>query len=171
MNSILQPGFVYWDGLKYILTPGTPGPAGPQGPIGPQGASGISVGVIIVTDANYTLDDTTKNWVVGFQGLTDNRTFTMVSNPFLGQQIVVADVDGTAGSNLFIQSPADGNTMNVYRTTGGSSYSLAPTNTSDPLDAGHFQWNITSYGCSSWRWNGIVWSLETWTPRAGLTPP
>lgn len=41
MGSILQPGFVYWDGFKYTLQPGTGG-IGPQGPAGPAGANGAN---------------------------------------------------------------------------------------------------------------------------------
>ena len=43
MANILLPGFVYWDGLKYVLVPdvtGPPGPAGPAGSPGPAGATG-----------------------------------------------------------------------------------------------------------------------------------
>lgn len=47
MGSILQPGFVYWDGFKYILTPGT-GSVGPQGPAGPPGAPGASGNAVLV---------------------------------------------------------------------------------------------------------------------------
>jgi hypothetical protein len=47
MASILQPGFVYWDGFKYILTPGTGG-IGPQGPAGPAGPNGTSGSAVLV---------------------------------------------------------------------------------------------------------------------------
>lgn len=42
MGSILQPGFVYWDGFKYILSnaSGPPGPAGSTGATGATGATG-----------------------------------------------------------------------------------------------------------------------------------
>src|ERR1700722_17732642 len=43
MSGLLQPGYLFWDGLKYVLiaqNPGPPGPPGPVGPIGPAGSSG-----------------------------------------------------------------------------------------------------------------------------------
>jgi hypothetical protein len=138
--------------------------------VAPSGG-GVALGVQIVTGESFRLTDTTKNWVVGFQELTTTETFTLVSDAFLGQLVTLCDLDGSAAANLFVQSPADGSTVLCYRTTGGSSYSLAPTNRADPLDAGRFFWGITPYGSSTWQWNGVVWSLEAWTPRAGLTPP
>src|SRR5437016_1673738 len=40
MGSILQPGFLRWDGLKFVLDPTSEiiGPPGPQGPPGPAGS-------------------------------------------------------------------------------------------------------------------------------------
>jgi len=43
MSSILKPGYVRWDGLKYVLDPGVE-IVGPEGPVGPQGPPGIAAG-------------------------------------------------------------------------------------------------------------------------------
>lgn len=42
MGSILKPGYVRWDGLKYVLDPGVEivGPPGVPGPTGPAGSAG-----------------------------------------------------------------------------------------------------------------------------------
>jgi hypothetical protein len=44
MDSILRPGYVRWDGLKYVLDPDVEivGPEGPPGPPGVDGKSGLS---------------------------------------------------------------------------------------------------------------------------------
>lgn len=42
MGSILQPGFVYWDGLKYVIVSGSSLNQGPPGPPGPPGAPGAT---------------------------------------------------------------------------------------------------------------------------------
>lgn len=52
MGSILQPGYVRWDGFKYVLDPsveivGPPGPAGPSVP-GPQGPAGPSGNALLI---------------------------------------------------------------------------------------------------------------------------
>jgi hypothetical protein len=41
MSNILRPpGYLKWDGTKYILDPTLQGPIGPDGPAGPQGSPG-----------------------------------------------------------------------------------------------------------------------------------
>ena len=72
MGSILIPGYLRWDGFKYVLdptveivgppgapgptTPGPPGPQGAQGPAGPIGATGpqgpAGPAVVVWTEAN-----------------------------------------------------------------------------------------------------------------------
>lgn len=41
--TTLPPGYVKWDGIKYILDPTLQGPPGPQGPVGPPGPPQINV--------------------------------------------------------------------------------------------------------------------------------
>lgn len=68
MGSILVPGYLRWDGFKYVLdptveiigppgppgpsTPGPPGPPGPQGPAGTPGTDGLPA--YTTTTANFT---------------------------------------------------------------------------------------------------------------------
>jgi hypothetical protein len=60
MGSILQPGYLRWDGFKYVLDPtveivGPAGPPGASGPSGPQGPSGV--GTVAVQNQSITLSD------------------------------------------------------------------------------------------------------------------
>jgi len=91
MASILQPGVLYWDGLKYVLEPaipsGPPGPAGPTGPTGPAGSSGTLLSILqnriqhVVTSAFTS--------VTGGANIVSPVTLTMVAS---GKVRVTANV-------------------------------------------------------------------------------
>ncbi len=57
MSGILTPGYLRWDGTKYVLDhdveivgpPGSAGPTGPAGPVGPPGPSGTASGDLFGT--------------------------------------------------------------------------------------------------------------------------
>jgi hypothetical protein len=64
MGQILTPGYVYFDGVKFIITtptivgpPGPTGAAGAAGPQGPTGSPGSGSGTII-SSTSYTADNT-----------------------------------------------------------------------------------------------------------------
>lgn len=76
MGSILQPGYVRWDGFKYVLDPtveivGPLGPAGAAGAAGPAGASGPAGNAVLVyrpggdgSDGDNVFTSWTGLWVV-----------------------------------------------------------------------------------------------------------
>jgi len=72
MGSILTPGYVKWDGFKYVLDPtlqGPPGPAGPAGPQGPAGPAGPGgSGNIISAAVTITVDPVNGNDANPFPG-------------------------------------------------------------------------------------------------------
>lgn len=62
-NQILVPGYLRWDGTKYVIDPispadrtGPPGPSGPPGSQGPQGPSGSSADLSEVLAHGNTTD-------------------------------------------------------------------------------------------------------------------
>ena len=66
MARILTPGYMYWDGSKYVLhegTTGAPGPTGPTGASGPTGPTGAS-GATGATGATGGLGITTYDTIV-----------------------------------------------------------------------------------------------------------
>jgi hypothetical protein len=63
MSNILPPGYLRWDGTKYVLDSdieivGPPGPLGPVGPVGPAGPPGTGVLVDIVV-----VDEGLLEWI------------------------------------------------------------------------------------------------------------
>lgn len=94
MTSILIPGFLKWDGLKFVLDPdvgieGPPGPAGPAGatglagPIGPTGSGGGGGGGGLIASSDFGLTP-----IVTFG---DNATsgLTVAGNPLTGSAVTV----------------------------------------------------------------------------------
>src|SRR5579885_1484681 len=94
MGSILTPGFVKWDGFKYVLDPtlqgpqgpagtngaaGPAGPTGPQGPVGPAGPAGASATVIYQPNgtANGNVYTTWANVFAARQAITGPCTIVI----------------------------------------------------------------------------------------------
>src|ERR1700722_10649996 len=87
MGSILTPGFIYWDGFKYVLDPlsavaGPIGPIGPEGPSGPPGGEGIGLGNILYV--GKAGNDTTGDGSFDNPYLTINKANTVLKNKTLG---------------------------------------------------------------------------------------
>jgi hypothetical protein len=120
--------------------------------------------VIVVTDSNYALTNNTNNCVVGFQGLTADRTFTPPTDPAVGQSVTICDLDGT-GNRIFWQSDVAHPTIG-YKQRGSvyllNKYSLGES----------FVIYSAAFECVTFRWNGTVWSMEALIQNSnGLTPP
>ena len=130
--------------------------------LGPSAASFPSVH--IVTNADYALTDNTHNWVIGFQGLTADHTFTPPAAPALGQQVILCDLDGT-GNRIFWQSDEAHPTVGYQQH--GSVYLLHLYQLGES-----FVVYSAAFECVSFRWNGVVWSMESLIQNSnGLTPP
>lgn len=89
MAAILQPGYLRWDGTKYVLDQdveivGPAGIAGPTGGSGPQGVPGIGVGATAVGDLTGTYPNPIS--VVGLTGVSGVVTFgSAINNPTITQ--------------------------------------------------------------------------------------
>jgi hypothetical protein len=92
-NSILRPGFVFWDGKKYILDPnpiGSPGPPGAQGLPGSPGTPGTP----------GTPGATGPTGPAGAGGNVENQGVAIPNNPhsilnFTGAGVVASDAGGS----------------------------------------------------------------------------
>lgn len=89
MAAILTPGYVRWDGTKYVLDEdveivGPEGSAGPTGPTGPAGTPGIGVGATASGDLSGTFP--TPITVVGLTGTSGVVSFgSSIATPTIGQ--------------------------------------------------------------------------------------
>jgi hypothetical protein len=104
MSGILTPGYLRWDGTKYVLDndieivgpPGSQGPSGPAGPAGPPGPFGSASGDIL---GNYPGPIS----VVGLTGIFGVVNFgTAITSPTIGQ----AATAGTTGATMTLKAQA-----------------------------------------------------------------
>lgn len=102
MSGILTPGYLRWDGTKYVLDhdieivgpPGSAGPQGPIGPIGPAGPFGVASGDL----ANAYPGPMA---VVGLTGISGVVNFGgSIVNPTISQ----ATTGGTNGQPLTLRA-------------------------------------------------------------------
>lgn len=116
MSGILTPGYLRWDGTKYVLDhdveivgpPGSAGPTGPVGPAGPPGPFGIASGDLLGTYPGpmSVVGLTGILGVVSYGGSVTNPTITQFSTgSTTGQTMTLKAQAATAlGGNVVLQS-------------------------------------------------------------------
>lgn len=133
MGSILQPGYVRWDGFKYVLDPtveivGPPGPPGPAlpGPPGPQGPGGNieNSGTPLVGNPYNTL-----NFAGAGVSATDGGATALITISGVPQGSAAGDLSGSYPSPTVIgihgdSVPAPSGT-NTVLSWSGSAFSWA----------------------------------------------
>lgn len=161
--TTLRPGYLRWDGTKYVLdtdveivgpqgAAGAPGTPGTPGAAGPAGASGTDL-LLTGNNSNVIVPDT-QNYIVKFKGLTSPATLTLPASPGTGQRVIVSDSDGSCTST---------NTITVIATGGHNITSVLQT-----------QFVLTDYyETHTFEWNGDLWvhinSYLLRLPQRGLT--
>jgi collagen type I alpha len=115
MSGILTPGYLRWDGTKYVLDhdveivgpPGSAGPAGPTGPVGPPGPVGTAGGDLLGSYPNPSVVGLTGiSGVVNFGGGISNPTISQsTTGGTNGQPLTFkAQNAGLFGGNVILQS-------------------------------------------------------------------
>lgn len=116
MSGILTPGYLRWDGTKYVLDqdieivgpPGSQGPEGPTGPAGPPGPFGVASGDLLGTYPGpiAVVGLTGIGGVVNFGVSIPNPTITQVATGGTTGQTMTykAQNAATFGGNVVLQS-------------------------------------------------------------------
>lgn len=116
MSGILTPGYLRWDGTKYVLDhdveivgpPGSAGPTGPAGPAGPPGPFGIASGDLLGTYPGpmSVVGLTGILGIVSFGGGITNPTITQTATGATSGQTMTLKAQGasTVGGNIVLQS-------------------------------------------------------------------
>jgi hypothetical protein len=119
-NQILTPGYLRWDGTKYVLDPispadrtGPPGPAGSpggQGPEGPEGPAGSGteanpLSAVVFVDGSFPADTITSSSVSinsvseGQTSITNDGT---IFRNFVGKKITISGAATPANNGEFV---------------------------------------------------------------------
>lgn len=102
MSGILTPGYLRWDGTKYVLDEdveivgpaGSQGPSGPTGPAGPPGPNGVATGDL---SGNFPGPIS----VVGLTGILGVVSYgSLITNPTITQ----TPTAGTTGQNMTLRA-------------------------------------------------------------------
>lgn len=116
MSGILTPGYLRWDGTKYVLDSdieivgpaGSAGPTGPVGPAGPPGPFGTASGDLLGTYPGpiSVVGLTGINGVVNFGAAINSPTISQaVTGATSGQNLTFKAQDATFfGGNVVLQS-------------------------------------------------------------------
>lgn len=116
MSGILVPGYLRWDGTKYVLDndveivgpPGPAGPEGPDGPAGPPGPFGVASGDILGTYPGpiAVVGLTGISGVVNFGGSISNPTIAQTFTGSTSGQTMTLRAQNAAlfGGNVVLQS-------------------------------------------------------------------
>ena len=116
MSGILTPGYLRWDGTKYVLDSdveivgpaGTQGPAGPAGPAGPPGPFGTASGDLLGTYPGpiAVVGLTGISGIVNFGATIGNPTISQAATgSTLGQPLTIRGQTGaTVGGAVVLQS-------------------------------------------------------------------
>ena len=133
MSGILTPGYLRWDGTKYVLDhdveivgpPGAAGPTGPVGPAGPPGPYGIASGDLLGTYPGpiSVIGLTGILGVVSFGGSVTNPTITQFATGGTVGQTMTLKAQGAAvqGGNVVLQSGTGTTAGIVQFVVGGTS--------------------------------------------------
>lgn len=126
MSGILTPGYLRWDGTKYVLDndieivgpSGGAGPTGPLGPAGPPGPNGTASGDLLGTYPGpvSVIGLTGVLGVVNFGSLITNPTITQIATGSTVGQSMSLKAQGAAivGGDVIIQS-GTGTTAGVVK--------------------------------------------------------
>lgn len=110
--AVLKPGYLKFDGLKHILdgyavVTGVTGPQGPQGITGSMGPDGNYSGTYYVTTptltGNYSAN--TKDY---FIAAVPGNTITLPTDPPIGYEVIVKDINGGSTPSTYITINASG---------------------------------------------------------------
>lgn len=116
MSGILTPGYLRWDGTKYVLDhdveivgpPGSAGPQGPLGPVGPVGPGGTGSGDLLGTYPGpmSVVGLTGISGVVSFGSSITNPTITQTPTASTNGQFMTlrAQAASLFGGNVVLQS-------------------------------------------------------------------
>ena len=131
MSGILTPGYLRWDGTKYVLDhdveivgpAGSAGPTGPIGPAGPPGPNGTASGDL---SGNYpgpiaVIGLTGVNGIVNFGGSILNPTITQtVTGGTLGQPITLKGQNASVVGGAAVLQSGTGTTAGIVQFLVGS---------------------------------------------------
>lgn len=132
MVAILTPGYLRWDGTKYVTDQeieivGPTGSAGPTGPTGSQGMAGIGVGATATGDLNGTYPNpisvvglTGVSGIVSFGTSVTTPTITQAAGSTTGQALTIKAQGASAtGGNVVLQS-GTGTTVGMIQFLAGN---------------------------------------------------
>lgn len=107
MSGILLPGYLKWDGVKYIIDPTPAGPIGPTGPSGATGAAGAT-------------------GATGAAGASapDGYVYTAIATDAIGTTIVVLPLEENTINSITVTAVAhaDGYTLQCWQRNWGFNY-------------------------------------------------